>query len=308
MAGSAHLATVGGFGAILLWSIVFAVSRSLSEQVGAVTAGAVVMITGGLLALVSLLLRPGRTRTILRLPRRYLLGCGTLFVFNILFLYLAIGFARDRSQLLEIALLNYLWPSLTLLLSLVILGKRADWILVPGTLAALAGIFLVLTQSSAISLASLTANVMANPWAYSAALGAAASWAVYSNLARKWAGDKKDGAMEIFLPASALVMVLLCCFIDEPREWSRRALAESLLLGGSSFFAYVLWDNAMRRGNVTTVVAASYMTPLFSTIASCAYLSVLPSARLWAGCGILIAGSFLSWRSISAKQTASIRS
>ncbi len=285
----------------------FALSRSLSEQVGAVTAGAAVMVTGALFALASLLIRPGRTRTILRLPRRYVLGCGALFVCNILFLYLAIGFARDRVQLLEIALLNYLWPSLTLILSLPLLGKRADWLLVPGTLAALAGIFLVLTQGAAISLASLTANIITNPWAYGAALGTAVSWSVYSNLARRWAGERKEGAMELFLPTSALVMLLLCWFIDEPRAWNLRAVVESLLLGGSSFFAYVLWDNAMRRGNVTTVAAASYMTPLLSTIASCAYLSVLPSARLWVGCGILVAGSFMSWRSISAKQTASIR-
>ena len=55
----------------------------------------------------------------------------------------------------------------------------------------------------------------------------------------------------------------------------------------------------MRAGNVLLVVAGSYLTPLLSTIVSCAYLAVLPGPTLWLGCGTLIIGSLLSWHALS---------
>jgi len=296
---SSHLATAGGFIAILLWSTTVAVSRSLSEQVGPVTAAAAVCSVGGVAAVASLLRCSRRRRQILRLPVRYLVGCGALFVGYMLLLYLAIGWARSRQEVLEVGLLNYLWPTWTLLLSLVLLGKKANWLLFPGTLLALAGIFLVVTQGELVSWRSFARHFASNPGAYSLAIAAAAAWAMYSSLTSKWAGGQKEGGVAFFLPITAMVLFLICCFLDEPCEWNRRAIAESLFMGFATYVAYALWDNAMRRGSVVMVVAASYLTPLFSTIASCLYLAVMPGTRLWAGCAILIFGSVLSWQSIS---------
>ncbi len=302
---SSHLATAGGFGAILLWSTTVAVARSLSEQVGPVTAAAAVYGVSGVAALISLL-RCSRRQRILRLPARYLVGCGTLFVGYMLLLFLAIGWADSRQQVLEVGLLNYLWPTLTLILSLVFLEKKASWVLFPGTLLALAGVFVVITHGAPVSWQALSRNLASNPGAYSLALAAAVSWAMYSNLTRKWASSQEEGAVVIFLPITAIVLLLICFFLDEPREWNRRSLAESLFLGIATYGAYMLWDYAMRRGNIVTVAAASYLTPFFSTIVSCLYLAVVPGARLWVGCGVLILGSILSWKSVSSISTKKI--
>jgi len=297
---SSRLATAGGAGAILLWSTTVAGARSLSEQLGPVTAAAAVCSVSGIIALVALL-RCSRKRTqILRLPVRYLVGCGALFVVYILLVYLAIGWAENRQQVLEVGLLNYLWPALTLVLSLVLLGKKASWVLLPGTLLALAGVFAVVTDGTPASGQSLSGNLARNPGVYLLALAAAVFWAMYSNLTRKWAGGQEGGAVVVFLPITAVVLLLMSCFFDEPRQWSHRSLAEVLFLGVVTYGAYALWDNAMRRGNIVMVAAASYLTPLFSTIVSCLYLAVVPGARLWGGCGILILGSVLSWRSVSS--------
>lgn len=107
-------ATAGGFGAILLWSTTIAVARSLSEQLGPVTAAAAVYSVAGTVSLARLVGCDANRRQIRQLPRKYLIGCGTLFIAYMLFLYLAIGLATDRQQVLEIGLLNYLWPTLTL--------------------------------------------------------------------------------------------------------------------------------------------------------------------------------------------------
>jgi drug/metabolite transporter (DMT)-like permease len=126
------------------------------------------------------------------------------------------------------------------------------------------------------------------------------AWAAYSNLTRRWAGDRDDGGVAVFMPATALVLGLLAAMLDEPRAWGARSAAEALLLGAATFAGYTLWDAAMRRGDLVLVAAASYLTPLVSTIVSCLYLAVAPGARLWIGCAFLVLGSLLSRRSVAA--------
>jgi drug/metabolite transporter (DMT)-like permease len=74
---------------------------------------------------------------------------------------------------LEIGLVNYLWPAATILLSLLLLKKRARWLLVLGTALALAGEFLVITQGTRVSWQSFGGHLQANPTAYASALVAA---------------------------------------------------------------------------------------------------------------------------------------
>ena len=293
-----NLATLGGFGAILLWSSTIACVRRLSEDVGPITAGAAVYSISALIAGTVLLRAPQRWRAIWQLPVKYLVGASTLFASYTLLLYLAIGHAHSRDQVLEVGLLNYLWPSLTLVLSLVILRAAANWILIPGTLLALSGVFLVMTQGAQVSWASLTHNAAHNPIVFILAASAAVCWALYSNLARKWAGGCEEGAVSIFLPVTALLLIAICFSIDEPRHWTLRADAELLFQGIATYASAALWDHAMRHGNVAAVAAASYFTPLLSTLISCFYLAVLPGPKLVIGCVVLITGSVLSWYSV----------
>ena len=155
-------ATLGGFGAILLWSITVAFARSLSEQIGPVTAAAAVYSVSGAAALFSLLRNSSKRRRILSLPVKYLLGCGTLFVVYMMCLFLTVGRAENNHQVLEVGLLNYLWPVLTLLLSLLLLGKKASWVILPATLLAIIGIFMVVTQGASVSMQSLFQNLAGN--------------------------------------------------------------------------------------------------------------------------------------------------
>jgi drug/metabolite transporter (DMT)-like permease len=201
--------TGSGLVAILLWSATFALARSLSEQVGSITAGAAVYLIGGCFCIARLAMSGKRRSEIRQLPLRYLYGCGSLFVFYSVAIYIAVGLSKDRNQLLEIALLNYLWPTLTILLSLPLLKKRASLWLVPGTALALAGVFLVMTQEVAFSWGSLRERLQSSPAAYLNTLSAAISWALYSNLARRWTKQESSGAVELFVPATGLVLLIL---------------------------------------------------------------------------------------------------
>jgi drug/metabolite transporter (DMT)-like permease len=293
--------TGSGLGAILLWSTTFAFARSLSEQVGPLTAGAAAYLVGGLLCLLRVRFSARPFRQLLQLPRLYVLGCGSLFVIYTAAIYQAVGLAKNREQVLEVALLNYLWPALTILFSLPLLKKRANLWLVPGTVLALAGIALVMTQGASVSWASFQEHMQSNPAAYALALAAAVSWALYSNLARRWSGPEDGGAVELFMPATGLVLLVLRLLTTEPTGWSLRAVGEASGLAAITTLAYVLWDVAMRKGNLLLVVACSYFTPLLSTLVSCAYLRVSPSPKLWVGCLVLVLGSLVTWLSVSER-------
>ncbi len=291
--------TGGGLAAILLWSMTFGVARSLSEQIGPLTAGACVYLLGGVLHLLWLARQGTSVRHILGLSRRYVGGCGFLFVLYTVVMYLAIGWAADRRQVLEIGLINYLWPTLTILFSLMILNKQATGLLVPGTVLALAGEFLVITQGDSVSWSSFWGHLQSNPKAYACALVGALSWASYSTLARRWSEPGGNGAVALFLPATGLALLVLRLFSAEASAWSGRAVGETVVLAVGTLLGYGLWDMAMRKGNLLLVAACSYFTPLLSTFVSCVYLQVTPGWRLWVGCLALVGGSLLTWLSLS---------
>jgi drug/metabolite transporter (DMT)-like permease len=278
-----------------------AVARSLSEQVGPITSAAAVHLIAGAASGLCLI---GSSQTITRirqLPHRYVWGCGALFVSYMLVLFLGVGLAENDQQVLEVGLLNYLWPTLTILLSLLLLNKHASLLVIPGTIAALVGVFCVLTQGSQVSWYAFVQNVLGNPAAYSLGMTAAICWALYSNLTRRWAGDGPGGAVDIFLPATGVLLLIVALAAREDGSWRVRTFAEVVFLGLVTWVAYRLWEVAMRTGNVILVAACSYWTPLFSTIVTCLYLGVTPGPRLWLGCVLIVCGSLLTWYSISER-------
>jgi len=246
------------------------------------------------------LLRPKKPSDRIRnLPRRYVVGCGGLFILYMLAIYLGIGLANDRHQVLQVGLLNYLWSALTILFSLFLLKNRAHFILIPGTFLALAGIFLVLTEGSAISWFSSIANMTSNPVAYALGLTAAISWALYSNLTRRWGEKATNSGVILFIPATAIVLWLVRLCVVEEGAWSLAAGIEAAFLGLATALAYVFWDMAMRKGSLVLVAVSSYFIPFLSTLLSSLYLDVTPGLFLWVGCLLIVLGSLMSWKGVS---------
>jgi drug/metabolite transporter (DMT)-like permease len=295
--------TLLGLLAILLWSSTVALGRRISEQLGPLTAGAAVYLTATVFLAALNWARERSFRKLGQLPRRYVLGCGALFVIYTLALFLALGRAADRSQTMEVGLLNYLWPALTILFSLWLLGNHASLGLIPGTLLALSGVVLVLTQGSAFSWHSFVANILRNPVAYGLGVVAAVSWGLYSNLARRWGTAESEGAVLLFTLATGIAFALLRVFRAEAGVINPRVVVEVAFLGSATALGYLFWDIAMRKGNQMLVAACSYLTPFFSTVVSTLYLHVAPAVSLWLGCALIIAGSVLSWRSVHAMES-----
>jgi drug/metabolite transporter (DMT)-like permease len=98
-------------------------------------------------------------------------------------------------------------------------------------------------------------------------------------------------------------VALLCLRLGTPEatRWTIRGAVEVAFLAVATAMGYALWDLAMRRGDIVFVAACSYLTPFFSTLVACAYLRVVPRTSLCTGCLLIIAGSFLSWISVSER-------
>ena len=304
LAGSVLVSTVLGVLAIVFWGSTIAVSRSLTERLGLFTAATAIYTLTGVLAAVYLAAKPKARRGLSRLPLRYWLVCGGFAVAYAVFLYVAIGLAADRAQVVEVGIVNYLWPSLTLTLSVPILGKRAGPWLYVGMAAACVGIVLAMTSGGAFSWAGFRDHVLHNPVPFLVALFAAISWASYSNLSRRWAAHTDCEAMPIFLMLTAAAFAVIRCFLVEESEWNLRVVLEVAYCATfPGLLAYLFWDIAMRKGNLTLVAALAYFTPLLSTTITCLYLHVLPGLRLWLACALVVIGATLCQKGIGERKS-----
>lgn len=284
---------------IVLWSTTIALSRSLTEQLGTLSAAASIYLLGGAVGCAYLLLGHGRMAALRSLPFGYLLVCGVLFVGYTVCLYLAVGLASGRQQVIEVGIINYLWPSLTLALSVPILHHKPRRALPLGLATATAGVTLAMLQGGAFRWSVLIENLTENCLPYLAALVGAVLWGLYSNLSRRLGGRAGGGAVPVFVLASGVLLAAMRLARPETSHVSARAIAELIFLSaGPCLAAYVCWDIAMRRGRIVLVASLSYLIPLLSTIITCAYLGVAMGLGIWLACFLVIGGAWLCNRSV----------
>ncbi|EGW0277593.1 porin [Salmonella enterica] len=122
-------ATLIGLVAIVLWSTMVGLIRGVSEGLGPVGGAAMIYSLSGLLLIFTVGLPDIR-----RFPGRYLIAGSVLFVSYEICLALSLGYAATRHQAIEVGMVNYLWPSLTILFAILFNGQKTNWLIVPGLL------------------------------------------------------------------------------------------------------------------------------------------------------------------------------
>jgi len=285
--------TIFGILAILIWATNVAFSRSLTESLGTLTAGATSFILGGTIAILYVWFSSGSLKSLVHQSPRYLFICGVLFVINDTSLNCAIGFASSRPQVLAVGLINYLWPTFGLLFSIPILKKKARFYLPLGVLVAMAGVCLALTNGDLALLGDIVKSHGAG-LAFLLAFVAAVTWGLYSNLSSKWGGDSDQGAVPLFILSGGLLMLALRAFTPEATHWSAAAGLNLIYMAiFPAMLAFLFWDNAMRKGQTITVMALSYLIPLLSTVISVITLGISPSPSLWLAAALVIGGAIV---------------
>jgi drug/metabolite transporter (DMT)-like permease len=282
-------ATLIGLVAILLWSAIVGLIRSVSDRLGA-TGGAALMYS---VASVFLLLSVGRPR-LREFPRRYLVWGSLLFVTYELCLALSIGYANTARQAIEVGMVNYLWPTFTIVAAILFNRQKANVLIVPGFVLSIAGICWVLGGAQGFDPAGMLANVRDNPLSYGLAFAGALIWAAYCTVTARIAAGK-NGVTLFFILVAAALWIKYALQGGGPMAWSVDAVVYLLLAAAAMGFGYGAWNVGILHGNVTILAGASYFIPVLSAALSTLLLHAPLSLDFWQGVAMVCGGAILCW-------------
>ncbi|OWQ86977.1 hypothetical protein CDN99_19970 [Roseateles aquatilis] len=280
-------ATLLGLIAILFWSTSVGVTRSTIEFLGRTGAPAV------LFTLSALLLLP--TRTSLRdLPRRYLWLGAALFVGYELCFVLALGLARTRHEAIEVGMINYLWPSLTVLFSSIAGRKRLNAVMLAGLALAFAGVITASSPPDGFSPGRFFHNAASNPLCYGLAFIGAIVWALYSTCTKHMAEGRNALWLFMALSAAGFWSVHLLNPERAPMTVSMHVVVQVALASAAVTLAYLLWNIGVLRGNIHVLGLAANGTPLMSALFASLLLDAPLSPIFWGGAAMVAAGSLVA--------------
>lgn len=286
----AHSGTVIGLLAIVLWGFMAGLVRLVSESFGATLGSALIYTVGGILLLI--VRKPTPIR---RAPRKYLIICGIMFVAYEASISLSIGLASTAAQSVEVSLVNYLWPTLLVLMTAAVSHKRgAVWKALPGAIVATIGVAMAVGGES-LNVHEALRNISSNPLPYALAFAGAFIWAIYATVTPKMS-DGYDGTT-IFFCCVAVVLWLIHFTSGEGLPATAPGIGGYVALAAcaaSIAGGYACWGYGMLHGSMETLAIGSYATPLFSTASSTVLLGVALGASFWIGVALVVGGTLVN--------------
>jgi drug/metabolite transporter (DMT)-like permease len=279
---TSRTATLIGLTAILMWSLL-AVLTVATGKIPAFQLAAMTFAIGALVGSLTWIGRPDDAIGALwQPPTAWIVGVGGLFGYHALY-FLALRFAPPA----EAGLLNYLWPLLIVLFSSLLPGERLAPHHIIGALLGLAGTVLLLVGNIGSGFAPGQIPGLI------AGFVAAFVWAAYSVMSRGLQSVPTD-AVAGFCLATALLATLVHGMVEVTvwPETTAQWLAIIALGVGPVGAAFYAWDIGMKRGDIRVLGAASYATPLLSTVFLILADFAQPSANI-AIAAVLIAGGGL---------------
>lgn len=289
-------ATLIGLTAIVLWSTMVGLIRGVSEGLGPVGGAAMIYTLSGLLCLLTV-----GFPNLKRFPPRYLIAGSVLFVSYEICLALSLGYASNRHQAIEVGMVNYLWPSLTIVFAIVFNGQKTNLWVLPGLLISLLGVGWVLGGEQGLHLDEIVSNIVSNPLSYGLAFAGAFIWAAYCTVTSKYA--KGHNGITLFVLLTALALWLKYLFSDQPEMvFSLPVVIKLLMCGVALGFGYASWNIGILHGNVSVLATVSYFTPVLSAALAAVLLNAPLSFSFWQGALMVCAGSLLCWYATRNKQ------
>ncbi|GAA5646118.1 aromatic amino acid exporter YddG [Vibrio proteolyticus] len=300
--------TLYGVAAVLLWSSMLGFARKVAEQLGPIGGAAWIYTVASVFLLIVIGVPKWRN-----LSWRYVLIGGGLFAAYEVCLALSLGMANDRHQAMQMAVINYLWPALTVLLAVIVSNKKTNILVYPSVALAFIGVAWAITGDEGLSVVKLAASVATNPLTYSLAFIGAFLWAIYCNVTKRLSGGQN--AITLFFAMTAVSLWTQYAFSDETgMTFSLSAAGNVLWTGIVMGGGYALWNIAILGGNMVLLATLSYFTPIFSTLLSSVILGVALTGSFWQGVLMVTIGSLICWwvtrdkRSQAADSPASAQS
>lgn len=282
-------ATAIGLLAIILWSTIVGFLRNVTEGLGAIGGSAMIYSLSSVL----LLFTVGFPH-IFSFPRRYLFWGCILFVSYEICLSLSVGFANSGSQAIEVSMVNYLWPSFTLLLAVLTSGKKPNILMLPGMFICLAGVGKVLGGEHGLTFHVMAANVASNPLSYGMALSGALIWSIYCVMTKKVANGS-NGITLFFMLAAVTLWIQFSLTSTPPFHFTAGVVTDLVLVSAAMGLGYAAWNTGILHGNVTFLATASYFTPVLSSLFASLLLDESLGLPFWTGALMVCAGSLVCW-------------
>jgi len=292
-------ATLIGLIAILLWSAIVGLIKSVSEGFGPVGGAALIYSCSAVLLLFTI----GFPK-IQKFPLSYLIIGSVLFVCYELCLSLSLGFTHNGRQAIEVGMVNYLWPSMTILLAVMVNRQKTSPLIIPGVMLAIVGIGRVLGGDGGFSLTEMSNNVMDNPLSYGLAFSGAVIWAIYCVVTQRIA--QGNNGITLFFILTALTLWVKYLTSPQPEfVLSWHAWISLLLAAMAMGFGYAAWNVGILHGNVTVLAAASYFIPIISAVLAAFMLDSHLTLAFWQGTAMVSLGSLICWwstRTVAVKR------
>lgn len=279
-----QFATVLGFGAIALWSLL-ALFTAMSGDVPPFQLLTLCFALGGSLGLISTAKR-GQLGVYKQPWPVWSLGVGGLFGYH--FFYFT---ALRNAPEVEAGLIAYLWPLLIVLFSGLLPGERLKAGHLVGAALGLAGAVFLMIGGGAFDFDG------AYTLGYGAAVLCALIWSSYSVLSRRF-HDVPSDIVWFFCLASA-VLGAVCHVVFETTVWPQSVsewLAVVALGLGPVGVAFLMWDRGMKAGHIQLLGAASYAAPVLSTFALIAAGYAEPSLRVLVAAALVTLGAVTAAR------------
>ncbi|MGF6273072.1 drug/metabolite transporter (DMT)-like permease [Massilia sp. UYP11] len=282
-------ATLIGLLAILLWSSIVGLIRSVSASFGATGGAALIYTVASILLLLTV--GPSKVRAF---PRAYLAWGSLLFVAYEMCLALSIGYAATHRQAIEVGMVNYLWPAFTMVFAIVFNGHRTTWLIAPGLALAIGGVCWVLGGDGGLEPRAIATNVRDNPLSYGLAFSGALIWAGYCTVTARIANGSNGVTLFFMLTALAL-WTKYALMGGEAMRIDTQSVIHLLLASAAMGFGYAAWNVGILHGNVTVLAGASYFIPVLSAALAALVLDTSLSFSFWQGAAMVCAGSVLCW-------------
>ncbi|HMT15361.1 MAG TPA: EamA family transporter [Aestuariivirga sp.] len=284
-------ATLIGITAVLMWATLAALSAA-SGRVPPFQLTAMTFLVGGMVGAASWLFRPGAVRVLKQDWRVWALGVGGLFGYH------AVYFSAIRAiPAVEASLIAYLWPLFMVVFSSFLPGERLRGHHLIGVVLGLMGAALVITRGEGLGFAGGLSQ------GHLLAFACAFIWAGYSVLSRRFAGVSSDVVAGFCLVTA--VLAGLTHLATETTVWPE-TLRQWLAVLGLGLFpvgaAFYVWDFGVKRGDIMVLGAASYLSPLLSTLVLVAVGLAPAHWSVWAACLLITAGALIAARDMLFKR------
>lgn len=288
-----NIATLIGLSAILQWSSIVGLLKKISLSIGADLA---VLFMYSLSAVLLVIIF--RIPDIRKIPRTYLIFATVLFVVYELCFSYAIALAQTAQQAIEVSLVNYLWPSMTVAMLILFKELKFNPLVIVGLLISLSGIVYIQTGNGSFDWHTVFDNVQSNPISYLLALIGANLWALYCVITKKFSAGHNPIAL-FFVVITVVLWIKMAVLHPEQLqhmphiEW--HTLAYMLIVSVVTGWGYAAWNIGINQGNITVLVTLSYFSPIFSSLISMWILHTQLSATFWQGAIMVTLGSFVCW-------------